>query len=121
MDKLIIDNLEEFYVTALDVNNVRKTDLNAAEEIYFQIRDRHGIIILSKLATLGQILINVPEVGDLKIKILPADKAVLTPGERAFAVQVRYSADDIRTLKNIVDENGRRLDYLLFVTDPIVE
>ena len=67
MDKLIIDNLEEFYVTVLDVNNARKTDLADAEEIYFQIRDRAGVILLQKTKTLGGITVNVPTTGDLQI------------------------------------------------------
>jgi hypothetical protein len=119
MDKLIIDNLEEFYVTVLDVNDVRKTDLAAAEEIYFQIKNRRGVLLLSKTKTAGEITANVPTVGDLTIKILPADRTSLTAGQNSFGVQVKYSATDVRTLKNIVDSNGRRLDYLLFVTDPV--
>ena len=75
------------------------SDLASAIAIKFQMKDTQtGVAIISKYLTSG-VERNVPITGDITVTILPADfTAAVTVGKKYAAIQIEYSAIDIREI-----------------------
>jgi len=75
------------------------SDLASAIAIKFQMKDTQtGTAIISKDLTSG-IDRNIPTTGDITVTILPADfTAAVTIGKKYTAIQIEYSATDIREI-----------------------
>lgn len=76
------------------------TNLSLATEIIFQFKEdiSEDPVVEFKLSD-SEIEVDTPDIGDIKLKILPTKTASVTAGNKIVGCQITYSSTDIREIE----------------------